>query len=273
MTSLTELRQEKKKQAAWREKNKEVLDEMRRNREKQERRFGKPRRPTAEQIKEASKRSQPVSSSLGQADRRMLLTQHEASGRVFGWLFSLCGYRRKTVAGRLFGCTDVSVHNAIAGRTIPSPRIWARLCRDVSWRVRAQFHWEVVVDRHGDSLKLADRNVVPVQELPGPLDDLPTDRDLMDWIGFSNYVSRSRVADMIGKRQREPNRETWRRLSEMYLWAVAGYPLQNLASADFRTREATWDSLYMAPQARKGIKGLTLPRDPFEFVALYPVCP
>ena len=92
-------------------------------------------------------------------------------------------------------------------------------------------------------------------------------------IGFSNYVSRSRVADMIGKRQHEPNRETWRRLSEMYLWSVAGYPLQNLASADFRTREATWDSLYMAPQARKGIKGLTLPRDPFEFVALYPVCP
>ena len=63
------------------------------------------------------------------------------------------------------------------------------------------------------------------------------------------------------------------RRGEMYLWAVAGYPLQNLASADFRTREATWDSLYMAPQARKGIKGLTLPRDPFEFVALYPVCP
>ena len=191
------------------------------------------------------------------------LTRQEAGSAVFRWLVWICGYRRKAVMARLYGLSHSALWKNAKGAALPRPATWRRLCRDADWRRNARFVWGNVVDRTYDQLQLADGSLLPLDAMPGPLDELPDHHDLMGSMGVVSAMSRSQMAEMIGLRLVDGER--WRRFAEVKLWDIVGYPVVMLSELDWEERHATWDPDYTF-RAKQGYRNLSLPTDPFDLI-------
>ena len=199
------------------------------------------------------------------------LTEKEASSSVFRWLFWICDFHSKSAAARIYKVTLQTIRNNETGHSLPMPTTWARLCRDADWSVQHRFIWSLVIDRRGHDLKLMDKNYVPEEELPGPLDELPGRYDLLDDMSMRNHVGRANFSRLIGWDDRAvKERETWRRLAEVKLWHIVGYPVSMMRDADWKEREGVeWDRDFTF-RARHGWRNLSLPANSFDFVRTPP---
>ena len=206
----------------------------------------------------------PARVVTGPAKRKPPMTPYEASAATFRWLRWIAGYRRSAAMARLYSLDPETLRLNARGETIPRPATWRRLCRDAEWRRDLRFNWSTVTGRLVDRLMLADRTLLPVEEMPGELDELPDHHDLLGSVGIVTAMARSKAAEMVGLGLSE--REKWRRYAEMVLWGLMDYPVVMLVDLDWEERHATWDTDYSF-RSKQGYRRVPLPADPFDLIA------
>lgn len=114
-------------------------------------------------------------------------------------------------------------------------------------------------------------HLVPLDELPGPLDDLPDRAALIAGLGVGGAVGQAVAVQMLGLRRSMAETEKWRRLAEVKLWQLTGYPVSLLRDADLKERQGVeWESGYDF-QPKRSYRNLELPSNPFDFVRRSPL--
>ena len=198
--------------------------------------------------------------------RFVSLTEREAASAVFRLLFFICGYRTQADMARIYRLTRLTVNRNIQGVQLPSPKTWARLCRDSTWRVERNFDWSLFKGRTEHTLKVVDNTYAPLDWLPGELDDLPDRDDVVLSMGCRG-LDIPRAKRMMGiTTYGMTQAEKWRRVAETKLWQLAGYPIPMILSADWTERTAVeWDPGFRFVR-RRGYRDLLLPENPLDLI-------